>query len=93
MPLNSAGQWLAYNLSEPYNHQAHAGYAHTLAATTMFSINDRYIDPATGKQVSINAAPGDNTYVLDLSARRSSSASEASDASACLPSSSTCSAR
>jgi hypothetical protein len=28
--------------------------------------NDRYIDPATGQQVSINAARGDNTVVLDL---------------------------
>jgi hypothetical protein len=28
--------------------------------------NDRYIDPATGKQVSLNAALGDNTYTLDL---------------------------
>jgi hypothetical protein len=28
--------------------------------------NDRYIDPATGKQASINAARGDNTTVLDL---------------------------
>ena len=28
--------------------------------------NDRYIDPATGQQVSYNAARGDNTMVLDL---------------------------
>jgi hypothetical protein len=28
--------------------------------------NDRYVDPATGEQVSINAARGDNTVVLDL---------------------------
>jgi len=28
--------------------------------------NDRYIDPATGKQVSLNAARGDNTYVFDI---------------------------
>ena len=28
--------------------------------------NDRYIDPATGKQASINAARGDKTVVLDL---------------------------
>jgi len=32
--------------------------------------NDRYIDPATGKQVSINAARGDNTVVLDLRATK-----------------------
>jgi hypothetical protein len=28
--------------------------------------NDRYIDPATGQQVSINAGRGDNTVVVDL---------------------------
>jgi hypothetical protein len=28
--------------------------------------NDRYIDPATGRQVSFNAARGDNTAVLDF---------------------------
>ena len=28
--------------------------------------NDRWVDPATGKQVSINAARGDNTFVFDL---------------------------
>jgi hypothetical protein len=28
--------------------------------------NDRYVDPATGQQVSLNAARGDNTVVLDL---------------------------
>ena len=28
--------------------------------------NDRYIDPATGKQVSLNSARGDNTYVFDI---------------------------
>ena len=28
--------------------------------------NDRYIDPATGKQVSLNAARGDNTFVFDI---------------------------
>jgi hypothetical protein len=28
--------------------------------------NDRYIDPATGQQVSLNSARGDNTYVFDI---------------------------
>jgi len=28
--------------------------------------NDRYIDPASGKQVSLNSARGDNTYVFDI---------------------------
>ena len=28
--------------------------------------NDRYIDPSTGKQVAINSARGDNTFVVDL---------------------------
>lgn len=28
--------------------------------------NDRYVDPGTGKQVSINAGRGDNTVVMDL---------------------------
>lgn len=28
--------------------------------------NDRYIDPATGRQVAINAGRGDNTVLMDL---------------------------
>ena len=32
--------------------------------------NDRYIDPATGKQVSINTGRGDATYVFDLRATK-----------------------
>jgi hypothetical protein len=32
--------------------------------------NDRFIDPATGKQVSINAGRGDNTVVLDVRATK-----------------------
>ena len=28
--------------------------------------NDRYIDPATGQQVSLNSARGDNTFVFDM---------------------------
>jgi hypothetical protein len=28
--------------------------------------NDRYIDPATGQQVSLNSARGDNTFAFDL---------------------------
>jgi len=28
--------------------------------------NDRYVDPRTGQQVSVNAARGDNTFVFDL---------------------------
>jgi hypothetical protein len=28
--------------------------------------NDRWVDPATGQQVSINAARGDNTFVFDM---------------------------
>ena len=30
------------------------------------NINDRWVDPATGKQVSLNAARGDNTFVFDM---------------------------
>jgi hypothetical protein len=32
--------------------------------------NDRYVDPATGRQVSINSARGDHTAVLDLRATK-----------------------
>ena len=32
--------------------------------------NDRYIDPATGQQVSINAGRGDATYVFDMRATK-----------------------
>jgi hypothetical protein len=28
--------------------------------------NDRYVDPATGEQVSFNSARGDNTFVFDM---------------------------
>jgi hypothetical protein len=28
--------------------------------------NDRWVDPATGEQVSANAARGDNTFIFDL---------------------------
>jgi hypothetical protein len=32
--------------------------------------NDRYIDPATGQQVSINSGRGDATYVFDMRATK-----------------------
>ena len=32
--------------------------------------NDRWVDPATGQQVSINAARGDNTFVFDMRATK-----------------------
>src|SRR5262249_31855181 len=39
LPSNSTGQWLAPDLVNPRPHQFHVGYAETLAANTMFSID------------------------------------------------------
>jgi hypothetical protein len=39
LPRGAAGQWLAPDLTDPYNHVAHIGYAHELAASTTVSVD------------------------------------------------------
>ncbi len=39
LPPNSAGQWLGPDVVNPRVHHMHVGYAHALAATTMFSVD------------------------------------------------------
>ena len=39
LPRGSAGQWMDPNLTDPRNHQAHVGYAHTLAESTMLAVD------------------------------------------------------
>ena len=44
LPRGSTGEWLAYDLGDPYNHQAHVGYAHQLAANTSLSIDYTHVE-------------------------------------------------
>jgi hypothetical protein len=37
LSINSTGQWLSPNYSDPRSHEFHVGYAHTLAANTVVS--------------------------------------------------------
>jgi len=39
LPRGANGQWLDPELTDPYNHQFHIGYAHELAANTIVSID------------------------------------------------------
>jgi len=39
LPSNSSGQWFAPNAGNPWNWQAHIGYAHQLASNTTFSVD------------------------------------------------------
>ena len=39
LPRGSAGEWLAYDIGDPYNHQGHIGYAHELAANTTLAVD------------------------------------------------------
>lgn len=44
LPLNSIGQWIDPNLSDPYNHQVHVGYARELAANTVLVADWTHIE-------------------------------------------------
>jgi hypothetical protein len=44
LPLNSAGQWVDPNITDPRTHQAHVGYAHTLAANTVLSVDYSHVE-------------------------------------------------
>ena len=61
---------LAYGIQLSPVFQAASPRPYNLTAGTDLNAdgnnNDRWVDPATGKQVSINAARGDSTVVLDL---------------------------
>jgi hypothetical protein len=55
LPLNTAGQWLDPNLSDPYSHQYHVGYSHELAANTVVSADFTHVAGRNGwKSVEIN---------------------------------------
>ena len=44
LPRGSTGEWLAPDLGDPYNHQAHVGYAHQIAANTSVSIDYTHVE-------------------------------------------------
>jgi Carboxypeptidase regulatory-like domain/TonB dependent receptor-like, beta-barrel len=44
LPPNSAGQWLDPAISDPRTHQAHIGYAHTLAQNTVLSVDYTHVE-------------------------------------------------
>jgi hypothetical protein len=44
LPRNSAGQWLDPDIRDPRTHQFHAGYAHTLAANTVISVDYTHVE-------------------------------------------------
>ena len=44
LPLNSAGQWQDPAITDPRTHQAHIGYAHTLAANTVLSVDYSHVE-------------------------------------------------
>jgi hypothetical protein len=43
LPRGANGQWLDPELTDPYNHQFHLGYAHELAANTMLSVDFAHV--------------------------------------------------
>jgi hypothetical protein len=44
LPLNSAGQWHDPAITDPRTHQVHIGYAHTLAANTVLSVDYSHVE-------------------------------------------------
>ena len=44
LPRGSTGEWLAHDLADPYNHQAHIGYAHQLAANTSVAVDYTHVE-------------------------------------------------
>ena len=43
LPRGSTGEWLDPDLGDPYNHQAHVGYAHELADNTSVSVDYTHV--------------------------------------------------
>lgn len=55
LPRNSAGQWLDPNIKDPRTHQAHIGYAHTLAANTVISVDYTHVEGRNEmRQINLN---------------------------------------
>ena len=44
LPRGSTGEWLAHDLADPYNHQAHIGYAQQLASNTSVSVDYSHVE-------------------------------------------------
>ena len=44
LPRGSAGQWMDPNMTDPRTHQAHVGYAHTLAENTTLAVDYTHVD-------------------------------------------------
>ena len=44
LPLNSAGQWQDPAITDPRTHQMHIGYAHTMAANTVLSVDYSHVE-------------------------------------------------
>jgi len=44
LPRNSQGQWLDPAIADPRTHQMHLGYAHTLAANTVLSVDYTHVE-------------------------------------------------
>jgi Carboxypeptidase regulatory-like domain/TonB dependent receptor len=44
LPLNSAGQWQDPGIVDPRTHQMHIGYAHTMAANTVLSVDYSHVE-------------------------------------------------
>ncbi len=55
LPRDSAGQWLDPNIGDPRTHQAHIGYAHTLAANTVVSVDYTHVEGRNEmRQINLN---------------------------------------
>ena len=55
LPRDSAGQWLDPNIRDPKTHQAHIGYAHTLAANTVVSVDYTHVEGRNEmRQINLN---------------------------------------
>jgi hypothetical protein len=55
MPVNTGGQWMSPDFSDPYNHQYHLGYAHQFAGNTLVSVDYTRVEGRNGyKTLEIN---------------------------------------
>ena len=55
LPRNSAGQWLDPNIKDPRTHQLHIGYAHSLAANTVLSVDYTHVEGRNEmRQINLN---------------------------------------
>ena len=55
LPLNAEGQWLDPAIKDPRTHQAHIGYAHTLAENTVLSVDYTHVEGRNEmRQINLN---------------------------------------